>query len=128
MKTQFLGLQKGSQRPTGHPKQTGQYVSAKTRDCCFLLKGDNYTFCVGGKKMQLTLVLDVINQDETEVLFESPCKSIILDTVYVKSSMEKAKRCLLQHKDLTRKEVCLLYAKGFAVFPFSTIWKDDNYW
>ncbi|KAK9535820.1 hypothetical protein VZT92_008176 [Zoarces viviparus] len=103
-------------RPTRRQKQICRYVSAKTRDCCFLLKDDSYAFVLE-KRADSTLVADVIRQDDTQDLFESPCKSKLFDIVYVISPIEKAKSCLLQRKDLHRKAVCLPYAEGFAVFP-----------
>lgn len=98
-KTQFVRLQKGRE---GTAQKA--HTAPKTGDCCFLLMDDNFA-SVLEKRSEGTLVTNVIRQDDTQDLFESPCKSKLFDIVYVKTPMDKAKRCLLQHKNLHRKAV-----------------------
>lgn len=62
---------------------------------------------------------------EAVILFDLPCKSKLINTVYmVESDLSTMKRKLLEATDLHRKAVCLPHAQGFAIFPLLHIFKD----
>ncbi|KAL7375355.1 hypothetical protein ABVT39_015995 [Epinephelus coioides] len=91
------------------------YVSAKTRDSCFILE-DEIAF-VREKRADGKLVADVVTLDDANDLFEKPYKSKIITIAYVDRRMDQAHRRLVDKREVMRKAVCIPHSEGFAIFP-----------
>ena len=88
----------------------------RKKDSCFLLHNEDFAF-VQEKRHDGRLVCDVIKQRHMSNFFHSPCESKLINVVYVGNLRDKAKRMLLERKDLHRKAACLPYRVGYVLFP-----------
>ncbi|KAI7810644.1 hypothetical protein IRJ41_004681 [Triplophysa rosa] len=93
------------------------FISAKAPNHCFMLQTEQVVF-VREKRQDGLLVVDVIDTHVTRQLFDLPCESKLINIVYVKDrDLIRAKRRLMESKNLHKKAVCLPHAQGFAIFP-----------
>ena len=102
-------------KPTHSRSHNRYYVSAKTRDGCFLLE-DKIAF-VRENRADGKLLADVVTLNDANDLFEKPCESKLINILYVDSRMDQAHRRLVDKRELKRKAVCIPHSEGFAIFP-----------
>lgn len=90
-------------------------ISAKKKDCCFILKNEDFAF-IKEERPNGKLLCDVFKQINMENFFDSPCESKTLNIAYLKNS-STASRKLLRRAELQRKVLHLPYQGGFLLFP-----------
>ena len=108
-------VEKELSKPTVTLHHKRFYVSAKTRDSCFIL--DDEIVFVREKRADGKLVADVLPLDEAKNLFEKPCESKLVNIAYVDRQMDQLHRRQVDKRELMRKAVCIPHLEGYAIFP-----------
>ena len=95
-----------------HQRKHFRFISTKPKDNCFLLGNDDFVF-VREKRDNGCYACDVVKRRDTADFFEHPCKSSMIDIVYIKNNV-RTRRMMLQ---FFRKVVSLPRADGHVLVP-----------
>jgi len=91
------------------------HVSPGDRNGVYMLENGDVAF-VQEQLERGQVECRIFRECDTEDFFVKPCKSKLLDIVFVKKECRSTRKSLL-YKDLKHKAVCLPYSAGHVVFP-----------
>ncbi|XP_061597513.1 uncharacterized protein LOC133460763 isoform X3 [Cololabis saira] len=94
-----------------------KFASIKTKDCCFLLKDQQFAF-IRQQNADGSFECEILHQRHTSPFFSQPCSSGLLDIVCTANGQVRMRNAQLLERDLYRKVACLpREAGGFVLMP-----------